>query len=180
MVIQQNDSMQVDISELFRDLLESQNQKDCSMLRPPPASQVRGFVAIFCTVWVTATITLPSRLPLCRTALVIRMPVHVNPQSTSVTCLTLHWVSFHHLKLLRFCLIPHVHNINLWPWFQVPTLRLPTADQKIKLCVCVCVCMMGGGSRKDKWGDLCRPGWFTLVLECTPPSQPLLSARWAC
>ena len=150
------------------------------MLRPPSASHIRGFAAIFCTLWVTATITLPSRLPLHRTALVIRRPVHVDPQSTSVTCLTLHWVSFHHLELLRFSLIPHAHNINLWPYFQVPTLRLPTADQKVKLCVCVCVCVLRGGSRKDKWGDHSRPGWFTLVIECTPPSPHLLSARLAC
>ena len=164
------------------------------MLRPPSTSQIRGFAAIFCALWVTATITLPNRLPLRRTALVIRMPVLVDPQSTSVTCLTLHYVSFHHLELLRFSLIPHARNINLWPYFQVPTLRLPTADQKIKLCVCLCVCMsvcvcmclcvcvLGGGSRKDKWGNHSRPGWFTLVLECTPPSPHLLSAsaRLAC
>ena len=132
------------------------------MLRPPSASHIRGFAAIFCTLWVTATITLPSRLPLHRTALVIRRPVHVDPQSTSVTCLTLHWVSFHHLELLRFSLIPHAHNINLWPYFQVPTLRLPTADQKVKLCVCVCVCVCWE-EEAEKTSEVTTPGLAGLL-----------------
>lgn len=81
------------VSELFRDLLGHRIRRTaaCWGLPQHPKSEA---LQIFLYPLSYSNYHLTKQAALHWTALVIRMPVHVNPQSTSVTCLTLHWVSF--------------------------------------------------------------------------------------